>query len=140
MENDFELKPLEFSHIDGVINLLQQISSFVPDQNKKILFDQFVSQPMVFAYVISLRERVLAYGSLSIEMKIRGGAMGHIEDVVVDPDYQNNGFGRIILEKLKEKAKETNCYKVSLACGKENVGFYLKNDFQANGVAMQVIL
>ena len=83
-------------------------------------------------------DKIVAAGSLFVEKKfIHGlGSVGHIEDVVVDKDYRNMGFGKNIINKLVTCANEEGCYKVILDCSSENVGFYKKCEFKNKGVEM----
>ena len=83
-------------------------------------------------------DKIVAAGSLFVEKKfIHGlGSVGHIEDVVVDKDYRNMGFGKNIINKLVTCANEEGCYKVILDCSSENVGFYENCGFNNKGVEM----
>ena len=46
-----------------------------------------------------------------------GGAIGFIENVVTDKDFRKQGFGKKVMEKAIEFAREKNCYKVILESG-----------------------
>ena len=58
-------------------------------------------------------QKVLGFGSILIEYKIRGGVMGHIEDIAIHNQYQNRGIGKLIMEKLVEKGKNKNFFILS---------------------------
>lgn len=65
-------------------------------------------------------------GTIFIEPKIihNFGLVGHIEDIVVHPDYQGYGVGTKIIEKLKQYGKEKGCYKCILDCADDKIPFY----------------
>ncbi|KXZ44003.1 hypothetical protein GPECTOR_75g727 [Gonium pectorale] len=72
--------------------------------------------------------RIIATAAMVIELKfIRGcGKVGHIEDVVVDPEYRGKRLGAMLIDALVDAAREAGCYKVILDCAEANVGFYTK--------------
>ena len=75
---------------------------------------------------------IVVSGTIIIEPKIiRGGKnVGHIEDIVVSSSVRGLGLSQIILNKLKDIAKENNCYKVILDCSEDVKYVYIKNGFQ----------
>ena len=87
--------------------------------------------------VAIIDEKIVGYGSLVIEAKIRGGKAGHIEDIVSLENYRKKGVGKAILNGLFDLAEKNGCYKVSLQCKEHNVQFYEKCNYELNGVAMQ---
>lgn len=67
---------------------------------------------------------------------IHGGKkVGHIEDVVVSPNYRDQGIAKQLISSLTQMASET-CYKVILSCPEELVPFYEKCHFSKKGVQM----
>ena len=85
------------------------------------------------------KDKIIAYGSIVIENKIRGERAGHIEDIVVDKDARGNNIGIKLIEKLIEIGKKKNCYRTTLLCDKNLIKFYNKTGFTLNGVAMKII-
>jgi len=81
---------------------------------------------------------IIASGTLLIEQKfIRGGMnVGHIEDIVVHNNNRKKGISQVILDKLKEFAKNNNCYKIILDCKESVSHVYIKNKFEINGLQM----
>ena len=41
-------------------------------------------------------------------------SLGHIESVVVDPEYRRNGIGRRLVDQMAEVANYYNCHKMTL--------------------------
>ena len=64
-----------------------------------------------------------------------GAVIAYIQDLVVIPEYQKQGVGRMIIEKLiayvKENNPEGNEIMLCLMCAKGRENFYLKHGFTA---------
>ena len=84
------------------------------------------------------KRRSLLPETLVVEKKfIRNlGRCGHIEDIVVDKNYQKMGFGGIIVKNLMGIGDEVGCYKLVLDCSEKNVGFYGNCGFVRKEVQM----
>ncbi len=135
------LRKVEFADMSEVIELLQQISKFkVPEFNKRDIWKNFSNQSNVYSLVALVEKKIVGYGSLVIEKKIRGGKMGHIEDIVSHKNYKKKDIGKTIVNGLFEIAKKKGCYKVSLQCTEHNVSFYEKCNYLKSGVAMQRLI
>jgi GNAT superfamily N-acetyltransferase len=92
-------------------------------------------------YVVENSEgRVIGAAKLLIEEKLhhRGRAVGHIEDLSVDPGCQGQGIGSLLVEHLKEEARKFGVYKLLLNATEEVHGFYLKNGFKIHGYEMGI--
>jgi glucosamine-phosphate N-acetyltransferase len=66
------------------------------------------------------------------------GTVAHIEDVVVDASMRGKNLGRVLIETLKQLARELQAYKVILNCKEENMGFYEKAGFAQKNVEMSL--
>jgi glucosamine-phosphate N-acetyltransferase len=84
--------------------------------------------------------RIVGTGTVVVEPKlIHGGqSVGHIEDVVVHPDYRGRHVASTLLRMLVEAAQP--CYKVILDCSAANAAFYEKNGFAQKNVQMALYL
>lgn len=132
------IKPLDRKHMTEVIALLQHLSQHNPatefyDQ----IWDGFQAQHNVHALVATESGSIVGYGALIIETKIRGGKLGHIEDIVSHPQKRNMGIGTLLIKELTEIAHQHACYKITLACKEHNIAFYEKSGYSVVGVAMQ---
>ena len=138
-----ELKaiPMNRVHFEVVVSLLQEVSVFEPSPEiYDEIWTRFSSQPNSFP-VVALREgEVVGFAVLLVEEKVRGGRLGHIEDVVSHPDFRGLGVGRFIISELTDIASTMGCYKVALHCHEQNVGFYEQCGFHPNGSSMQKFL
>jgi GNAT superfamily N-acetyltransferase len=77
-------------------------------------------------------DKIIGTGSIQFEYKLSHGGypVGHIEDVVVLPEYRKKGIGQLILSALREEAIWKNAYKIVLSCSDINISFYYKNGFR----------
>ena len=66
--------------------------------------------------------------TLLIEQKlIHGGkCVAHIEDLVVDKEYNGQGIAKELISYVTQIAKDSNCYKIILDCKRELIPFYEK--------------
>lgn len=75
--------------------------------------------------------QLIATGKIILEDKFifNTCVLGHIEDVCVKKEFRRNGLGKIIVDKLIERAREYKCYKITLDCSDDNIAFYIKSKF-----------
>ena len=130
------------NHMTAVIEILQSISDYRPDEKDyHQIWDEYQSQKNYFGLVV-LDEKVdvVGYGSVLIERKIRGGKLGHIEDIAVHPEFREKGIGKLLINALYQISQKENCYKVSLSCKEHNLSFYQKSDFAICGFSLSKFL
>ena len=138
---DILVRPVEQNDMDAVIKLLQSMSEFMPSKSNFLsIWKSFSEQTNVHSLVAIIDNQIVGYGSIVIETKIRGGKIGHIEDIVAHPLFQKKGIGKAVVDSLFDIAEVNNCYKVSLQCKIHNVEFYEKCGYNVNGVAMQLFV
>lgn len=95
-----------------------------------------------YIYIAKKDKRIIGTATLLVEQKFihGGGKVGHIEDVSVRKEYENNGVASNLMKKLVEVAKEKGCYKVILDCESELIPFYERNNFYLYGNCMRINL
>ena len=79
---------------------LTEIDYSLRDKNK--CWDNFINNTSSNSIVGVYKDKIIAYGSIVIENKIRGEKAGHIEDIVVDKSVRGNNIGIKLIEKLIE--------------------------------------
>ena len=134
-----KVKKVQLDDFHDIVNMLQSISKYTPS-NEDIdeIWNKFSHQKNLNGFSFFLNNKIIGYGSILYETKIRGGIAGHIEDIVINHEYRGNGFGLFIINYLKEDAIKNKCYKVSLSCKEQNIEFYKKCGFNLDGVTMQI--
>ena len=58
-----------------------------------------------------------------------------VENVVTHKDYRNRGYATAVLQKAKQTAEESNCYKMMLLTGakdEKTLRFYQKSGYNSS--------
>ena len=134
-------RPIIESDIKEVSTLLNQLKK--KDVNSidfKKAWNDFSSNSSSNSIVAIYRKKIVAYGSIVIENKIRGEVAGHIEDIVVDKEMRGKMLGVKLVKKLIKIGESKNCYRVTLFCDKKLIKFYERNGFKVNNVIMKKYL
>ena len=127
--------------MDAVIDLLQDVSVYRPAaQTVSALADAFAAQADCHAFVAVRDGMLVAFGSVFVLNRVRGGRSGIIEDVVVAPDVRGQGVGRLIVDALVAAARARGCFKVSLEAAASARPFYAAGGFEAGGQTMRILL
>jgi len=103
------------------------------DRNKaEKIFEKINSNPDHIIVVAELDGKIVGATTLLIELKFihGGGLVGHIEDVVVDKNFQGQKIGEKIMKYLLEFAKNRGCYKTILDSTDDVKPFYEKLGFK----------
>ena len=53
----------------------------------------------------------------------------HVEDIAIRKDLHGFGYGKILMDHIKETARAKNAYKIILSCADYNIKFYKKCGF-----------
>ena len=87
--------------LHDVFLLLNQLKKIdLSSIDKKTAWDNFSSNSSSNAIVGIYNSKVVAYGSVVVENKIRGEVAGHIEDIVVDSSVRGNMVGSSLINEL----------------------------------------
>ena len=134
-------RPIIESDIKEVSTLLNQIKK--KDVNSidfKKAWNDFSSNSSSNSIIAIYEKKIVAYGSIVIENKIRGEVAGHIEDIVVDKEMRGKMLGVKLVKKLIKIGESKNCYRVSLFCDKKLISFYERSGFKVNNIMMKKFL
>jgi ribosomal protein S18 acetylase RimI-like enzyme len=140
MNNEkIKFRKVERKDLGEVFLLLQQLTEIdYSNRNEEDCWNKFNSNTSSNSIVGLYKDKVIAYGSLVVENKIRGEAAGHIEDIVVDNKVRGNNVGVILIDELIKIGKEKECYRITLFCKEHLIKFYNKNGFEVNSMAMKL--
>lgn len=113
------------------LDSLKQASDIEKSKAKEI-FEKINANPDHIIAVAEVDGKIVGATTLIIEPKFihNGGVVGHIEDVVVNKDFQGKKIGEKIMRYLIEIAKNRGCYKTILDCTDDVKPFYEKLGFK----------
>jgi glucosamine-phosphate N-acetyltransferase len=135
--NEILIRRVSKNDLPKVIDLLQEISVYNPPKKKlESIWERYSNQQNIFGYCFFFNDKLIGYGSINLEMKLKKGLMAYIEDVVVHKEFRNKKIGKMIVDYLIEVTQKEGCYKIKIDCSKNNILFYEKLGFKGNGFSM----
>ena len=138
---EIDFRAVKRSDLKEIVLLLNQLKEIdVSKINLNKAWSDFISNSSSNSVVGIYNNKVVAYGSLVVENKIRGEVAGHIEDIVVDSDVRGKMIGVALIKELIKIGKIKGCYRITLFCKETLVKFYSRNGFEVNNVVMKKYL
>ena len=132
---------IEKKDLDQVFVLLNQLKQIDIDTiDKDKAWSDFINNTSSNSVVGLYNDKIVAYGSVVVENKVRGEVAGHIEDIVVDSEVRGKMIGVSLIKELIKVAKNKGCYRITLFCKETLVNFYGRNGFEVNNVVMKKYL
>lgn len=88
--------------------------------------------------VIEDEGRIVGNGVLIVERKFiwNLGRVGHIEEICIAEDHQNQGLGRAVVKALDFIAVKEGCRRSILDCGLAKTEYYMKSGYKTVGIQM----
>ncbi|GIR22033.1 MAG: hypothetical protein CM15mP36_12400 [Flavobacteriales bacterium] len=106
---------IEKKDLDQVFVLLNQLKQIEIDTiDKDKAWSDFINNTSSNSVVGLYNNKIVAYGSVVIENKVRGEVAGHIEDIVVDSEVRGKMIGVSLIKELIKVAKNKGCYRITL--------------------------
>ena len=139
--SEINFRLIKEEDINDVFILLNQLKKTdLENIDRKKAWNDFNSNTSSNSIVGIYNNRIVAYGSVIIENKIRGEVAGHIEDIVVDSEVRGKMVGVSLIKELIEISRKKGCYRITLFCNEKLVNFYSRNGFKVNNVVMKKYL
>ena len=123
---------------EEIFNLLSQLTSALPFEQER--FDKIIQflpeNHQIYLYIQD--NKVVGMITLFKEQKLihNGACVAHIEDLVVDKNYKNQGIAKKLINYCLSLIKSDTCYKIILNCNKDLISFYEKFEFEQHNVQM----
>ena len=105
---------IEKADLEDVFVLLNQLKEKdVHSLDKDSSWKNFTSNTSANSIVGIYEDKIVAYGSIIIENKIRGDIAGHIEDIVVDTSVRGKMVGVKLVKELVDMIETQRAYEVN---------------------------
>lgn len=122
-------------NLQGELNLLNNIDDNSSQIDKSILTDQPDYDSLPITLVALYNNIPVGMCSLRVNDGIREDLTPWLSSLVVDPEYQSKGIGRLLIENIKAEARILNYKKLYLfAFDPELYKYYQKFDFKIIGM------
>jgi len=108
-----QLKSADENVLADINVLLRQLSERIPLCTLELL-ERIVESPATELWVVRDAGKIVSMGELVIVLKPEG-IIAQIEDVVTDESQRGKGFGRMISEKLIERARARGARAIQLS-------------------------
>ena len=134
------LEKNDFQNYLHLMNQFRPINKEISNELFCELYDKiFLSSEI---YVARLNNNIIGSIKVFYEQKfINNCALyAHIEDVIVDENYRHLKIGSQLLDYVKKKAIEKDCFKCTLVCSDEVSKFYVNNQFEKRGINMSFLI
>ena len=128
---------LENGFLESLDNLRQ--TSNLEQSSVRNILKKILENENHIIHVAELNGKIVGSTTLLIEQKFihEGGFVGHIEDVVVNKEFEGQGIGMKLVLSLLDVAKERKCYKTILNCEDKLIPFYEKIGFKQKSTEMR---
>ena len=128
---------LENGFLESLDNLRQ--TSNLEQNSVRNILKKILENENHIIHVAELNGKIVGSTTLLIEQKFihEGGFVGHIEDVVVNKEFEGHGIGMKLVLSLLDVAKEKKCYKTILNCEDKLLPFYEKIGFKQKSTEMR---
>jgi len=128
---------LENGFLESLDNLRQ--TSNLEQNSVRNILKKILENENHIIHVAELNGKIVGSTTLLIEQKFihEGGFVGHIEDVVVNKEFEGRGIGMKLVLSLLDVAKEKKCYKTILNCEDKLIPFYEKIGFKQKSTEMR---
>lgn len=137
------------TNLSSILELYSQPSidngNILPIDKAQRLFDKICCYPNYKLYVAFYDNRIVGTYALLIMDNLGhlGAPSGIVEDVAVDPNYQNLGIGKKMMQHAMEICQQEGCYKLTLSSNiirTQAHQFYESIGFQQHGYSYLVEL
>lgn len=107
------------NELDQLLLLYKHLNADDPELNIYEIQDhwrEIMNDKLMKIIVVEHEGKLVSSCVLIIIRNLTRGARpyGLIENVVTQSDYRKNGYGKLVLQKAVETARENDCYKVML--------------------------
>ncbi|MEM7770959.1 MAG: GNAT family N-acetyltransferase [Cyanobacteria bacterium P01_E01_bin.6] len=139
---DIQIREATRRDLTGILALYSQPEldngSVLSMEYAEHIFEQILTYPNYRLYISIYGSLIVGtFALLIMDNLIHGGSpSGIVEAVAVDPEFQNQGVGRAMMQFAMDRCREFGCYKLALSANVTRDrahGFYESLGFQQHG-------
>ncbi len=144
MINTVISEPANFSDIKPMAELLYKLlaqeADFTPDMKLQEEGLRLILEHSEIGQLLVLKENNKIVGMINLLFSIStalGGKVAIFEDLIVDKNFRNKGYGGQLLKDAIAYAKKENCLRITLLTDTDNEiahKFYQKHGFVKSGM------
>lgn len=126
---ELELHDLKNGFLESLDSL--KPASTLSEKKALDIFQKIENNPFQLVFVVIKNSQVVGSATLILEQKFihDGKYVGHIEDVVINKNFQKSKIGSKLINTILKRAENEGCYKSVLDCLDEVAPFYEKLGF-----------
>ena len=112
--------------LDLIISFIKKIAHYEKMDNdyvasKENLYKWIFEKKLCKTIFLELDNKPIAFCIYFYNFSTFQGKGGiHIEDIYVDEEYRNNGYGKMLFKEVIKRAKEEDCGRIEWTCLKWN--------------------
>ncbi|KZL20891.1 GNAT family N-acetyltransferase [Pseudovibrio sp. Ad37] len=133
------VRQLSLDDYEDVVTLLNELTDGIPlvyGKDGPAQFAQLLQHDGTSLFGVEINDQVVSCATLHIMPNMTYGGRPYclVENVVTLRAYQGRGFGRMVMEALRDAAWQANAYKIMLLTGQDRGarGFYESLGYKAD--------
>ncbi len=124
-----KIRNAELKDLDIVFDFICELESEVFDyQIFKDIFEENLQNPNYVYYLIEMENRAVGFISFHTQKLLHHcGVVGEIQEFYINPNFRNQGIGKLLIQEVKTYAKANNLKSIEVTSNKrrtENVQVY----------------
>lgn len=91
------------------------------DKKVNLKISQFIGNKKCICKVVELENKIVGFGCLTIYLTPGSGEVGKIEDIIINAEFREKGYGLTLVKELITEAKKAKLKKISLTSNPQRV-------------------
>lgn len=118
MEKPIKIRECRTEDAEAVFKIICQLEGENPNRTDfDRVFNINLEKENVFYIIAELRERVIGFASMHIQMLLHHtGKVAEVQELFIDPFYRNMGYGEELLNHLRDIAESEECRHFEATC------------------------
>jgi len=121
--------------LPAVVDLFRQHWSGIEvrEPHLRDAYERGLASPRQRYVCAEIDSRVVGFGALTLNHSLQYGALGRVDELVVDRDYGCRGIATRLMQTIEELAAAAGCTRLELDCAfhrKDEHSFYEQRHFE----------